>query len=287
VRPAPRVTPASPQPETSPSPDPFTRIVKESPGPEPSPAFSVIVERGSEFEIPLQGSAWNYLGTGGKDGVLYLKRRYEGERVVFRFRAVVSGAYLLEFTREDVLVDEAEKRWVAVIVEEPHAGAASPLPLAIAAASASPAQPAASLRASSTKPSGTDAPAKGGPASGLSSPGLPAASSFTASAETPSAAERVSGAGESGALALLQADIDAGRFASARELASAYSGFYPDSEEFLWYAARAAEGPGKGRDILKALGYYQRLVREYPEGRLRKASADRIEWIRRSFLDIR
>jgi hypothetical protein len=181
-------------------------------------------------------------------------------------------------------VDEAEKRWVAVIVEEPHEGAASPIPSGEGSQGGSSAQPKASARSSSA-PSVSPQAMKESSALSAASPS--AANPEPASAEPATALDRISASGELGALALIQADIDAGRFASARELASAYSGFYPDSEEFLWFAARAAEGPGPGRDILGALGYYQRIVREYPEGKRRKASADRIEWIKRSFLEIR
>jgi hypothetical protein len=211
--------------------------------------MSLLVERGSEFEIPLIGQAWTYLGSGGREGLLFLKRRYEPQKVLFSYRAILNGTYLLEFSRQDVLLGETEKRWVSVSVED--ASAASPTPQAM-----------------------------------VSSPPPPNPSP-SPSASASSLAEELLALGSRAALERISSLLDADKADLARAEVSAYASVYPESEEYLWLAAQAAEGPGQGRDVLQAKGLYQRLVSLYPEGSRRPAAEARIEWIQRRILDIR
>jgi hypothetical protein len=227
---------------------PFS-IISGALGPSPSPSYSVLVARGSDFEIPLKGSAWNYLGTvGGRDGILYAKRRYEADTVVFTFRALLEGSYLLEFVRQDVLADEAERRWIAVTV-------------AAAAASSSGLPSAQVLSQSPGSLSGTPAP---------SSPLSP-----------------FDGLGADAALAKIKAEIDAGKGDSARELLAAYILAFPETEASIFMYAQALEAPGTGRDLLKAKDAYKGYIRLYPEGKRRPEAEARIAYIDRKFLEIR
>jgi len=70
-------------------------------------------------------------------------------------------------------------------------------------------------------------------------------------------------------------------------MAKEFGLLYPESEEYLWLVAQAAEAPGPGRDILFAMALYERIVRDFPEGKRRKAAGERAEWIKRSFIEIR
>ena len=83
-------------------------------------------------------------------------------------------------------------------------------------------------------------------------------------------------------------ELAAGRIAEAIGLAETFMEFHPSgSDEALWLLGQLFEANSPHRNILRALGYYQRLVREFPQsGRLTDARA-RIAFIERFFLHIR
>ncbi|HSV55558.1 MAG TPA: hypothetical protein VLH39_00430, partial [Magnetospirillaceae bacterium] len=109
------------------------------------PARTEEITRGSSLELSFRGSGWVFLGeTGGRDGIRYDSRRFDGSSAVFHFTADRTGEYQLRFQRQDPLSGEPENLVVRVTVRDPPSTAAIPNvatapPLAGAVASISPA----------------------------------------------------------------------------------------------------------------------------------------------------
>lgn len=239
-------------------------------------AYSLIVPRGKRFDIPMQGTAWTYIGSSGEaEGILYQGRKREASKVVFAFDPVVPGEYLLEFTRQDTLLDEIETVFVRVIVE-PEEG-----PVSTPEAAASSNRPDTAWGASPTSPPSTSDFPSAAAASSLPSSASSAPSSSIAAARDFSAYD--------GPALLSQAgkDIDSGKAEDAFAALESYKARYGMGDEYLYWSAKAVELPGPRRDILKARALYVQLLEEYPESPRYDAADARIEYIDRRYLEIR
>jgi len=261
-------------------------------------AYSLVVRRGMRFEIPLNGTAWTYIGaTGATEGILYQNRKYEASKVFFVFDPVVVGEYLLEFNRQDVLLDDIETVFVRVIVDPedgssatdpsgaasaPIAGS-SPVPGSSAATSPAPDSPKPADATPSAKVANAAAPL---PAVGVASP-APPPGQLGQGQTAVSSTDDVNALDAAALLKKAQKDLDAGKLDTAQEALDAYGSRYPQGDEYLYWAARFYESPGPQRDILKARGLYAQLMQDFPESPRYDAADAKIEYIDRHYLQIR
>ena len=82
--------------------------------------------------------------------------------------------------------------------------------------------------------------------------------------------------------------FEAGRVGEAISLVSLFRDSHPaGSDEAWWLMGQFLEAAGPDRDVLGALGYYRRLVDEYPQSSRLSAARGRIAFIERFFLNIR
>lgn len=251
-------------------------------------AYSLIVKKGMRFEIPLNGTAWTYIGaSGAAEGILYQNRKYEASKVFFAFDPVIVGEYLLEFTRQDVLLDDIETIFVRVIVDPENGDALasrSPAPASAQAitATSSPANGIPSASAASIAPVsslGSDS------LSTLSTANPPLADGKTS--VPGSQAEGVDALDGLALLKKIQKDLDSGAMDSAQAALESYRSRFPMGDEYLYWAARYYESVGPQRDILKSRALYAQLMEEYPESPRYDAADARIEYIDRRYLEIR
>jgi hypothetical protein len=225
-------------------------------------AYSLIVQVGQRFEIPMSGTAWTYIGARGSndEGIRYETRRYEASRVFFAYDPRLEGEYLLEFVRQDLLIDEAETLYVRILVEPKDGSEANPSPQAGLKASASPHGQAAT-------------------------PG-PAPSSAAEATPAPAPSDDLSLLDGAALLAKAGKDLE-GSPDKAQAALSEYLSRYQENDEWLWLAARAYEAPGPKRDILLSRKYYARIRDGYPESKYSGQAEAKVEYIDRRYLEIR
>ncbi|MCL2139415.1 MAG: tetratricopeptide repeat protein, partial [Treponema sp.] len=82
-------------------------------------------------------------------------------------------------------------------------------------------------------------------------------------------------------------ELDAGRAASAISVLDSFRERYPSgSDEAWWLYGQCYEANSPSRNILSALDYYRRLVRDYPQsGRVTDARR-RISYLERYYINI-
>ena len=82
-------------------------------------------------------------------------------------------------------------------------------------------------------------------------------------------------------------EFEAGRIAPAISLLDRFRERYPSgSDEAWWLYAQCYEANGPGRNILAALDYYRRLVREYPQSSRAGDARRRIAYLERYYINI-
>jgi tetratricopeptide (TPR) repeat protein len=279
---------------------------------------------GQYVEIPFRGPGWVYLGEfGSRRGVSYDARRMEEDGMTFIFRADQEGSYSLKFNRQDFIRDSVLNDYVKVIVESPpqstgaawsrsqavpdrvYAGPrwppstgpggvpgdpvtaqAGPLeeenaPEASAAFSGPPpaaGAAAAESAAGSAVPAAGDAPAP--PPSG------PVERGETAAASGGSPAGATVSPGD--LLRRAKADYDGGRVAAALSALDQYLLSNPaGGDEAYWLYGQALEANNPAtRDIRRALEYYRRLMREYPQSGRYEDARRRAAYLERYYFNI-
>ncbi|MDR0402822.1 MAG: hypothetical protein LBH35_04445 [Treponema sp.] len=88
-------------------------------------------------------------------------------------------------------------------------------------------------------------------------------------------------------LAKAKEEYDAGRIAGALEALDRFRAAYPGgSDEAYWLYGQALEASGPNRDIRRALDYYRRLTREYPQSSRYDAARRRIAYLERYYFNI-
>ena len=82
--------------------------------------------------------------------------------------------------------------------------------------------------------------------------------------------------------------LDRGNISSAISLLDQYLAYYPGgSDEALWLLGQAYEANSANRNILLSLGYYRRLVNEYPQSGRFEDARRRIAYLERFYINIR
>jgi outer membrane protein assembly factor BamD (BamD/ComL family) len=91
----------------------------------------------------------------------------------------------------------------------------------------------------------------------------------------------------SGYLQKAREEFDAGRTASAISMLDQFREHYPaGSDEAYWLYGQFYEANSPSRDILTALDYYRRLVREYPQSGRYNDARRRIAYLERYYINI-
>jgi len=79
---------------------------------------SVVVTQGKSFEIPFSGTNWIFMGEEAlQDGVLYNRRRFEGDAAWFVFDANKVGNYILRFGKFDSIKNVENAELISIKVE--------------------------------------------------------------------------------------------------------------------------------------------------------------------------
>ncbi|MDR0316153.1 MAG: outer membrane protein assembly factor BamD [Treponema sp.] len=280
---------------------------------------------GQLVEIPFRGNGWVFLGEqGARRGIVFDSRRYDPEGQSFIFKTEAAGTYALKFYRQDFVQNFILNDYVQVIVGEApetagtgwfnpaidrgrviaeprwlrsfeQAQPISPQPVspqpvspetAVSDEGVVPVRPPASITVPSESipapaviaeetvtPSTTINAPPSAPSAGINTP--PAAPS----AGVQPAPEEI--------LKKAREEFDAGRIAQAISQIDQYREIYPSgSDEAWWLYGQFYEANSPSRDILKALDYYRRLVREYPQSRYYNDARRRIAYLERYFINI-
>jgi hypothetical protein len=82
-------------------------------------------------------------------------------------------------------------------------------------------------------------------------------------------------------------EFNAGRIAAAIAFLDRFRGHYPlETDELLWLYGQFYEANSPSRDILASLGYYRRLVDEYPQSNRYDDARRRIAYLQRYYINI-
>lgn len=303
---APAAPETPPKPALVPSPGSSTRTSPES---VQAPGRTEEAVRGSPLELPFRGSGWIYLGeTGGRDGLRYESRKFDGTQAIFLFTAERPGEYQLRFQRQDALTGEPENLIVKVLVREPEPGSAAGVPSRPASGSSAPAasalgaavagQPAAAAAGAAptgaappgaTAPSQPSSAAEGNPPSAAAASAAPPGAAGEPSRPPAAAsAPRDLPASPEELLRLAREDLAASRIAGVLEVLDRYMQLFPfGSDEAHYLYAKAYEQNTPYRDIKKAYANYRKVRDEWPRSPFWRESAERVTYIERHYFDIR
>ncbi|MDR2134875.1 MAG: hypothetical protein LBP27_07175 [Treponema sp.] len=315
--PAEEAPPAEPVPAPA-RPRPEAPVLSPAPAkPEEEIVFSrrVRATAGQLVEIPFRGAGWVYLGElGARRGIVYDSRRLDPEGQSFVFRAEAAGTYALKFYRQDFIRDFILNDYVQVTVGEAPEPAGSGWfnpPLDRGRVRAEPRWPTSLEEAEAVRRGGRPAAGAGQAAESGAPPsgGAPADSAEAASparfpAPSVPAGEGVPAAPPAGQtpenpdfsvdsppedyFRKAREEFGAGRAASAISVLDQFRERNPaGSDEACWLYGQFYEADSPARDILKALDYYRRLVREYPQSSRCDSARRRIAYLERYYINIR
>ncbi len=289
--PAPPVTekePSLPVPRPIPlheinSVDPLPATATLSP-PEFKASRSVVLPLGSTLEVWYPGAGWVFLGndTSAK-AVRYESRNQESGGTLFLFKTLVTGNYLLSFTRYDVLSDTFTRDYLEVSVISANKDSNQRVRAPDYNGSITPEQKSIPLKNTETSvlPSATTAftesPAgvRDEPALSVNSEALQPATE----SESPSPADLLDAA----RAAIAELDVK-----RAIDLLDAFFTVSRDRLDEGWYLRGTAhEVIGPLRDIRKALAAYETVTIAFPESEFWQQSDARIRYIRQFYIQIR
>ncbi|MDR0444533.1 MAG: hypothetical protein LBH44_14135 [Treponema sp.] len=258
---------------------------------------------GQIVEIPFRGNLWLFMGElASRRGIVYDSRRLDPEGETFMFRTEEAGTYALRFYRQDFLRNYNLTDFVQVIVGEPPPGSAGwfnqpydrgrviaeprwPEALAEAELRRTPARPPAAsnesaapaARPPSDVPSATVPPSNVPPAD-IPSVDVPSTASAIPDSQSNLPPEEL--------LQKAKETFDEGKTAAAILLLDQYREQYPLGDELYWLYGQFYEANTSSRDILLALDYYRRLVREYPQSGRYNDARRRIAYLERFYINI-
>jgi hypothetical protein len=275
---------------------------------------------GQTIEIPFRGTGWVYLGEiFSLPGVTYNSKRSDAEGQTFIFKAEKAGTFGLKFYRQDFIRDYILNDYVQVIAGEaptlelpaPSGGRGAVITAprwpdpsggkffedtseAPASDRASPALTVPSPSQSSGSQLLVEAPVEI-PAE-VQDGGM-ATSAFTGSAGAAAGLDDISG----DFIPPLPKDVQPEEyFRKAREafesetiaqalaILDRFRENYPlGSDEAWWLYGQFLEASGPSRDIRRALDYYRRLVRDYPQSPRCENARRRIAYLERFYFNIR
>jgi TolA-binding protein len=258
-------------------------------------------------EIPFRGSGWVYLGElAARRGIVYDSRRLDPEGQSFIFRAETPGTYALKFYKQDFIRDFILNDYVRVLVEDgPRRSGAGGFasPLEPERVIAEPRWPSSLEEAAARRREDFSAPLSP-PAAPPEKTAPPAETAVTGQASRALAADGLAaenagpaaglpdggGADDASPEGLLQKageEFEAGRTPAAIALLDRFRERYPaGSDELYWLYGRFYEAAGPARDIRASLGYYRRLVREYPQSGRCAEARRRIAYLERYYINI-
>jgi len=263
------------------------------------PSFSRAVQAvpGQTVEVPFYGSGWVFLGEAdGRPGITFEARRADDAGLVFVFRVGEEGDFALRFFRQDFVRDVIINDHVRVAVDA--SGPLGPLGPAVPGARVvaerwpTPLQEAEVLRAAALAwPGAPEPPPEPPPAPVIPEvtpdPPIPPPAE-PVFAPPPEAEPPPAFASPFDLLPMALSEFEAGRVAEALELLGLFTEFYPSgSDEAWWLFGQFLEANSPSRNVLSALGYYRRLVSEFPQSSRLAAARGRIAFIERFFLNIR
>jgi hypothetical protein len=280
---------------------------------------------GQLVEIPFRGRDWVFLGeVGARRGIAYDSRKLDPEGESFIFKVEAAGVYALKFYRQDfahdlILNDHVqiiaggapettglgwfnpptdhnrvvvEPRWPNFIEQpqkiESHAEQQPSRAVEEPAAQSPPAaQPPATIR----PPAPARPPATAQPSAPARPPVIVAQASPTQPQNPPTpnvtpapAPEPVS---PDAILKQARDEFNAGRIASAITLLDQFCKAFPSgSDEAWWLYGQCFEANSPNRNMLSALEYYRRLVREYPQSSRLNEARRRISYLERYYINI-
>ena len=282
-------------------------------------AFSRVVHAtaGQIVEVPFRGNGWIFLGeTEGRRGISFDARRPDSEGQTFVFRTESAGEYALRFYRRDFVRDVILNDHVQVIVGEAEGSWLRPASAGrvVAERWPNPLDEARILRASgrfalpeiAESGDGAELPSEAGfeassPVAALAAlpPELPAPPEPVPAPVPPVVAPppaqpeapALPGLGFGSPFDLLPMaleEFEAGRVDEAISLVGLFRELHPSgSDEAWWLLGQFFEADSPSRNILAALNYYHRLVREYPQSSRLVDARRRIAFLERFFLNIR
>ncbi|MDR3338404.1 MAG: tetratricopeptide repeat protein [Treponema sp.] len=282
----------------------------------------VRVPLGSTLEVPFRGAGWVFLGeAGSKRGLPYVSRRIDTEGQNFIFQAEETGEYELRFYKQDFIRDYILNDHVRVIVEDvlgensffytpPGTGQGDagnsvvaeprwPLPAADPGAAAGTERP--------ENGGGAEPVANGNTGAVLQGPEGGANTTSTTTATPPVAPTAAIGAVPAqrppvgGSAVTEKEDVEpaalvrrareeqeGGHIPEALALLDRFRERFPlGSDEAWWLYGQLLEAPGPMRDIRRALEFYRRLVKEYPQSTRREDAKKRIAYLERFYFNIR
>ncbi|GHV95214.1 hypothetical protein AGMMS50293_15340 [Spirochaetia bacterium] len=185
-------------------------------------------------------------------------------------------------------LEEAERRRNDARPETPDTSSANAP--STAASSANGPQPTdRALPVADTAGAATAGGAAPGPASTAGNAAAGAGAAPAASAGTPEAAvpEPLPDMLPENYLQKAQEEFESGKVASAIALLDQFRERYPSgSDEAYWLYGQFYEANSPSRDILTALDYYRRLVREYPQSSRYNDARRRIAYLERYYINI-
>jgi hypothetical protein len=251
---------------------------------------------GQIVEIPFWGTGWIYLGElGNRRGMNYNSRRLDIEAgttigQTFVFIAEAAGTYILRFFRQDFIQDYLLHDYVQVIVGERREDtgvAGLPTRDRIIAEPRWPAERAeAAIEPEALYRPTEHIPEATGIAPVLSDPPREYTGEETAPPLTPPVPPRIESPAEF--VNRARQEFDAGRIEQALSILDNMWRYHPGgTDEALWLKAQLLEANSPARDIRQSLGYYNRLVREFPQSRRVPEAQRRIVFLERFFFNIR
>jgi outer membrane protein assembly factor BamD (BamD/ComL family) len=97
-----------------------------------------------------------------------------------------------------------------------------------------------------------------------------------------------SDAGPEAFLSIVKTEAEAGRTAGALEALDRFRDRFPaGSDEAWWLYGRLLETNGPTKDVKAALGFYKRLVADYPQSSRYDEARKRIAYLERYYFQIR
>jgi hypothetical protein len=279
----------------------------------PAPSRSVTVSVGQNLDVWYPGAGWVFLGdASAQNGLGYQNRKLDKGDTLFAFKALKEGAYVLDFSRFDVLEDAfsedslsvtvtaslAERRdrvrapdYRAPVVSTPvadgttgSAGATGATDSAGVAAStaASTTVSAPTVGVTSTRTAARAVTPATSAAAGVDEPTLQAVNS----ASTVAATQPASGAAD--ALDKARKALAAGDAVGALAQLDAFFSVAIESLDEGWFLrGQAYEANGSARDVRKALAAYETLTAAFPESARWKDADARIRYLKQFYLRIR
>lgn len=252
---------------------------------------SVVVTQGKSFEIPFSGTNWIFMGEEAlQDGVLYNRRRFEGDAAWFVFDANKVGNYILRFGKFDSIKNVENAELISIKVEA-KSTTSSTAALAVNNSVANGSvnaktETSGSLTASTNK--NTVANSETGSVAGTVASSTDAkalGASLDSTSVNPSGIDPES---PEGILLAAGNDYAKKNYESALKNLDYYISKYPQGSDsvFILYA-RIFEQNSPLRSIRKSYSYYKTIRDQFPESEYWNEAEKRMLYLERQYLEIR